>query len=89
MDPLKNHFFSPAQLKVPVWFDISRYLANNYLDIVWGCHPPGEPPTWTPQKSIFETAQLRVPVCYDIRRYLTDNYFDSTFLKVPLSDIFE
>ena len=57
-------------------FDISRYLTDKYFDIVWGCHPSGDPPKWTPQKLIFWTAQLRVPMFYDISRYLTDKCID-------------
>ena len=60
---------------MPVFYDIRRYLTDKYFDIVWGCHPPGNPPNGPP-KSIFWTAQARVPVCIDIRRYLTDKYFD-------------
>ena len=40
-----------------------------------GVPPPGDPPKWTPQKSMFWTAQVSMPVCFDIRRYLTDKYF--------------
>ena len=64
-----------AQLRVPVFYDISRDLTDKYFDIVWECHPRG-PLQMDPQKSIFFTAQLRVPVFYDISRYLTGKYFD-------------
>ena len=74
--PPKSMFWM-VQLRVPVCYDISRYLTDKYFDIVWGCHhPPGDPPKWTPKKSIFWMAQARVPVFYDISRYLTDKYFD-------------
>ena len=43
MDPPRNQIF-PAQLMEPLCFDISRDLTDKYFDIVWGCHPPGEPP---------------------------------------------
>ena len=66
-----------------MFYDISRYFLDKYFDIVWGCHPPGDPPNEPLQKSIFLTAQARVPVFYDIRRDLTDKLFDSTFLEVP------
>ena len=42
MDPRKS-IFSAAQLRVPVFYDISRCLTDKYFDIVWGCHPPGTP----------------------------------------------
>ena len=77
MDPQKS-ILSTAQLKVPLFYDISRDLTDKYFGVVWECHPPGNP-----QKSIFLMAQAKVPVFYDIRRYLTDKYFDSTFLEVP------
>ena len=57
MDPQKS-FFSKAQLRVPVLYDISRYSTDKHFDIVWGCQPLRGPP----QKSIFFMAQLRVPV---------------------------
>ena len=75
MDPPKSIFWM-AQLRVPVCFDISRYLTNKYFDIVWGCHPPGTSPNGPPKNIIFWTAQLRIPVFYDIIRYLTDKYFN-------------
>ena len=33
-----------AQFTVPVFYDISRYLIDTYLDIVLGCRPPADPP---------------------------------------------
>ena len=69
-----------------LFFDISRYSTDKYFDIVWGCHPPGDPPKWTPRKSIFWIAQLRVPVCYDISRFLTDKYFDIVWGCHPPGD---
>ena len=59
-----------AWLKVPVCFDVSRYLTDKYFDIVCGCHPPNGPP-----KSIFGITQARPAVCIDISKYLTDKYF--------------
>ena len=59
-----------AQVRMPVFYDISIYLTDKYFEVVWGC-PPGDP-----QKSIFSTAQARVPLFYDISRYLTKKYFD-------------
>ena len=50
----KNQMFERLKLaRVLVVFDISRYLTDKYFDIVWGCHLPGNPPKWTPQKLIF------------------------------------
>ena len=40
--PQKSIFLT-AQARVLVLFDISKYLTDKYLDIVWGC-PPGNPP---------------------------------------------
>ena len=81
MDPPKINFLNSSTW-VPVCFDISRFLTNKFFDMVWGCHPPRDPPN-RPPKINFWTAQARVPVFYDISRYLTDKYFDSTFLEVP------
>ena len=41
--PQKSIFWT-AWLRVPVYFDMRRYLTEKYFDIVWGCHPPGDPP---------------------------------------------
>ena len=41
IDPPKLIFWM-AQLRVPVCYDISRYLTDKYFAIVWGC-PPGNP----------------------------------------------
>ena len=57
---------------MPVFYDISRYLTDKYFDIVWGCHPPRDPP----KNQFFLWFNLRVPVFYDISRYLPDKYFD-------------
>ena len=51
MDPQKS-IFSTAYLRVPVFYDISRYLTNKYFGVVCGGHPPGDP-QMDPQKSIF------------------------------------
>ena len=72
-----------------LWFWYQQIFNRQIFWHSLGVPPPWGPPQMDPQKSIFWTAQFRVPVFYDIRRYLTDNYFDSTFLEVPLSDIFE
>ena len=65
----------PLNLGCQFCFGISKYLTDKYFNIVWGCHPPEDPPNGSPKKSIFWTAQFRVPVCFDIRRYLTDKHF--------------
>ena len=36
-----------AQLRVPVFFDISRYLTDKYFEIVWGCSFTDKIPNWT------------------------------------------
>ena len=48
MDPPKS-IFSTAQLRVPVFYDISRYLTDKYFGVVWGCHQPGDPPNGPPK----------------------------------------
>ena len=50
-----------AQLRVPVCFDISRYLTDKDFDIVWGCHPPG-----TPKNYFFERLNLGSQFVYCI-----------------------
>ena len=47
-----------AQDKVPVFYDISRYLTDKYFDIVWGCHPLGDPPNGPPKNQFFEWLNL-------------------------------
>ena len=48
-----------AQLRVPVCFDVSRYLTDKYFDIVWGCQPPqGTPPNEPPKNQFFEWLNL-------------------------------
>ena len=44
----KNQFFFTDQARGPVFFDISRYLKDQFFDIVWGCHSPRNP-----QKIVF------------------------------------
>ena len=67
--------FWTAQLRVPVFYDISRYSTDKYFDIVWGCHPPGDPPNGPPKMNCLKSSTW-VPVCFDISRYSTDKYFD-------------
>ena len=40
----QKSIFSTALARVPVCFDISRYLTDKCFDIVWGCLPPNGPP---------------------------------------------
>ena len=47
-----------AQARVPVFYDISRYLTDKYFDIVWECHPPRDPPKWNPKNQFFERLDL-------------------------------
>ena len=47
-----------AQLRVPVFFDISRYLTGKYFDIAWGCHLPGTPQIDPPKNQFFELLKL-------------------------------
>ena len=59
----KKFIFLTTQARVLVVFDISRYLTDNYFDIVWGCHPPRGPPRepsqmGPPKKQFFEWLKL-------------------------------
>ena len=47
-----------AQARVPVFYDISRYLPDKYFGEVRGCHPPGDPPNGPPRKQFFERLSL-------------------------------
>ena len=85
MGPQKS-IFRTAQARVPVFYDISRYLIDKYFDIVWGCHALGDPPNGLAKNQCFLTAQLRVPVFYDISIYLTDKYFDIVWGCHPPGD---
>ena len=69
MNPRKINFWM-AQAKVLLFFDISRYLTEEYFDIVLRCHLPRDPPNGPP-KINFWTAQGRVPVFYDIVTYVS------------------
>ena len=57
MDPPRNQFFT-AQLRVPVCFDISRDLTDKCFGIVWGCHPPRDPPNRPLKNQVFEWLNL-------------------------------
>ena len=52
MDPPKINFFY-AQLRVPVFYNISRYLAHKSFDIVWGTSPKTPLPQMDPPKINF------------------------------------
>ena len=71
-----------AQLRVPVFYDISRCLTDKYFDIVLGVPPlPQRPPKWTPKNQFFERLNLgcqSVMISGDI--YLT-NILTLLFLK--------
>ena len=49
-----------AQARVPVFYDISRYLTDKYFDIIWGAtpFPPGTPPNGPPKINFFELFNL-------------------------------
>ena len=53
MEPQKSIFWT-AQARVPVFYDISRCLTDKYFDVVWECHPPGDPPNGPPKNQFFE-----------------------------------
>ena len=55
MDPPKINV-SNSSTWVPVCFDISRYLTNKYFDIVWWCHPPGDPPNEPPKNQFLNSS---------------------------------
>ena len=62
---------------MPVFFDNSRYLTEQYFDIVWGysTHPPGTSHMDPPKIKILNGLILGASFL-DIDRYLTDKYFD-------------
>ena len=68
MDPPESNFFNGLTLGASV-FDISRYLADKYFDIVW--RYPRRPP----QNQFFERLNLGCHF-FDISRYLREKYFD-------------
>ena len=45
--------FSMAQARVPLFYDIRRYLTDKYFDIVWGCQSLRGPPQMGPPKINF------------------------------------
>ena len=48
-----------AQARVPVCFDIRRYLTDKYFGVVWECHPPpGTPQIDPPKNQVFERLNL-------------------------------
>ena len=49
----QKSFFSVARLRVPVCFDIRRYLTDKYFDIVWGATPLETPPNGPPKNQFF------------------------------------
>ena len=55
---LQKSMFWTAELRVPVFYDISRCLTDKYFNIVWGCHPAGYPPNWPPKNQIFQWLNL-------------------------------
>ena len=74
-----------AQLRVPVYFDIRRYLTDKYFDIVWGCQPPSETPKWNPKNLFFERLNLGCQSVLISADFLTDKYFDIVW-GAPLRD---
>ena len=74
--PPKNQFFERLKLRVPVFYDISRYLTDKYFDIVWNATPPPGTPQMDPPKINFLNGSARLLLFFDISRYLTDKYFD-------------
>ena len=49
-DPPQNQLFERLNL--------SRYFADKYFDIVWGCRPPGTPQKQTPENQYFDWLKL-------------------------------
>ena len=61
--PPKKFIFCLAQTRLPVFFDINRYLTDTYFDILWGCHLPQRPPqSGPPKKSVLWTTTFTIPV---------------------------
>ena len=58
MDPPKL-IFRLAQTKVPVIFEINRYLTDKHFGIVWGCQPSALSQNGPPKKQLFERPNLR------------------------------
>ena len=52
MNPYKSIFLM-AQVRVLVVYDISRYLTEKYIDIVWGSHSLETPPNGPPKNQFF------------------------------------
>ena len=50
--------FSMAQARVPVFYDIRRYLTDKYFDIVWGCHAPEDSQNGPLKNEFFERLNL-------------------------------
>ena len=71
--------FSTAQARVPVCYDISRYLMDKFFDIVWGCHPP----QMDPSKINFLNGSTSGAVFFDISRDSTEKYLDIVWGATP------
>ena len=61
MEPTKS-FFSAAQLRVPVLYDIGRYLTDKYFGVVWGYHLPRDPPNGPPKINFLNGPSWRASV---------------------------
>ena len=57
--------FLTAQARVPVFYDISKYLMDKCFDIVWGYLPKNSPH----QNSIFGMAKARKLTVFNIIKY--------------------
>ena len=71
IDPQKS-IFSTAQARVPVFYDISRYLTDKYFDIVWERQSLRGPPNGPRKNQFFEWLNLECQ-CFMIS---ADKYFD-------------
>ena len=70
----QTSIFRLAQTRVPVFFDINRYLTDKYFYIVWECSPPGTPKV--DSKNQFLCDQIYCDSVFDISKYLRGKYFD-------------
>ena len=73
--------FFMTQLRVPVCFDISRYLTDKYFDIAWGCHTPGDSPKWIPQNQFLLRLNLGCQCFMISAEILQTNIFTLLFWR--------
>ena len=82
IDPPIINLFVWLKLGRQFYFLISTDTTDKYFDIVWGCHPPGKIPKWTP-KNKFLHDQTYDACVFDISRYFRGKYFDRVWGYPP------